>query len=43
VVDDDEVAQLKVLSVARQFPILNIVGTYSSAESAMAVIDKKKN
>jgi len=42
VVDDDEVARLKVLSVARQFPILNIVGNYSSAESAIVAIDKEK-
>lgn len=42
IVDDDEVARLKVLSVARQFPILNIVGSYSSAESAFVAIDKEK-
>ena len=42
IVDDDEVARLKVLSVTRQFPILNIVGSYSSAESAMANINKEK-
>jgi len=42
VVDDDEVARLKVVSVVRRFPILNIVGIYSSAESAIAAIDKEK-
>lgn len=42
IVDDDEVARLKVLSVARQFPILNIVGSYSSAENANSSIDKEK-
>lgn len=42
IVDDDEVARLKVLSVTRRFPILNIVGSYSSAESAMANINKEK-
>lgn len=42
IVDDDEVARLKVLSVARQFPILNIVGSYSSAENAISTIDKEK-
>ena len=42
VVDDDEVARLKVVSVARQFPVLNITGSYSSAESAMSAIDREK-
>ncbi len=42
IVDDDEVARLKVISVARQFPVLNITGNYCSAESAMAAIDKEK-
>lgn len=42
VVDDDEVARLKIMSVARQFPILNIVGSYCSAASALALIDKEK-
>jgi two-component system, LytTR family, response regulator len=42
IVDDDEVARLKVLSVSRNFPVLKIVGSFSSAESALLVIDKQK-
>jgi two-component system, LytTR family, response regulator len=42
IVDDDEVARLKVLSVSRNFPTLNIVGSYASAESALLTIDKQK-
>lgn len=42
VVDDDEVARLKVLSVARNFPSIKIVGSYASAESALLAIDKQK-
>lgn len=40
IVDDDEVARLKVLSVSRSFPILKIVGSYAYAESALLAIDK---
>ncbi len=42
VVDDDEVARLKVASVARNFPSIKIVGSYASAESALLVIDKQQ-
>lgn len=42
IVDDDEVARLKVQSVSRNFPILKIVGSYASAESALLAIDKQK-
>jgi two-component system, LytTR family, response regulator len=42
IVDDDEVARLKILSVARNFPLIKIVGSYSSAESALLAIDKQK-
>lgn len=42
VVDDDEVARLKVISVARNFPSIKIVGSFSSAESALLLIDKQK-
>jgi two-component system LytT family response regulator len=34
IVDDDLVARLKVLSIAKNYPILNIVGSYSSATEA---------
>jgi DNA-binding LytR/AlgR family response regulator len=42
VVDDDEVAGLKVVSVARSFPILNIVKVFTSAEKSVAFIEKEK-
>lgn len=42
IIDDDEVARLKVVSVARSFPILNIVGVYSSADAAFSIIEKEK-
>lgn len=42
VVDDDEVARLKVVSVARNFPSIKILGCYASAEAALLAIDKQK-
>ena len=41
VVDDDEVARLKVVSVARNFPSIKILGCYASAEAALLAIDKQ--
>lgn len=41
IVDDDEVARLKVVSVARKFPIFNIIGHYSSPISAFLVSEKE--
>lgn len=41
IVDDDEVARLKVVSIARQFPVLNIIGHYSSSASAKTIIEKE--
>lgn len=40
IVDDDEVARLKVISIARLFPALHIVNHFSSAASALAVIEE---
>lgn len=42
IVDDDEVARLKVVSIARKFPILNIVGYFSSASTAFPIIEREK-
>lgn len=42
IVDDDEVARLKVVSIARKFPILNIVGYFSSAATALPIIEREK-
>lgn len=41
IVDDDEVARLKVVSIARLFPALHIIDHFSSAASALAVIQKE--
>jgi DNA-binding LytR/AlgR family response regulator len=41
IVDDDEVARLKVVSMAKRFPTLHIVGYFSSAEAAIPVIEKE--
>lgn len=42
IVDDDEVAMLKVVSIARKFPVLNIVGSFTSADVALSVIEKEE-
>lgn len=39
IVDDDEMDRLVVLSYAKRFPILNIVGVFDSADKALAFID----
>ncbi len=41
IVDDDEVARLKVVSIARQFPSLHIIGHYSSPTIAQTIIEKE--
>lgn len=40
IVDDDEMDRLIVLSYAKRFPILNIMGVFDSAEKALLFIDK---
>lgn len=42
IIDDDEVAMLKVVSLARKFPVLNILGYFTSADVAFSVIEKEK-
>lgn len=42
IVDDDEVARLKVVSIARKFPIFNIIGHFSSPIAAFSVAEKEK-
>ncbi len=42
IIDDDEIDRLTVLSFAKKFPVLNILGSFSSAAEAMPVIDKEK-
>ncbi|MGA9213296.1 LytR/AlgR family response regulator transcription factor [Kaistella sp.] len=38
IVDDDEIDRLTVLSYAKKFPILNVIGAYSCAEHALKAI-----
>jgi two-component system, LytTR family, response regulator len=42
IVDDDEVARLKVVSIARKFTVFNIIGHYSSPIAAFSVSEKEK-
>jgi len=41
IVDDDEVARLKVVSIARKFPVFTIIGHYSSPVAAFSVSEKE--
>ncbi|MBN8643075.1 MAG: response regulator transcription factor [Flavobacteriales bacterium] len=41
IVDDDEVARLKVVSIARKFPVFNIIGHFSSPVAAFSVSEKE--
>lgn len=41
IVDDDEVARLKVVSIVRNYPVFNIIGNFSSAISAFSVSEKE--
>jgi len=42
IVDDDEVARLRVVSAVRKHPSFNIIGHFSSPVSALSVIEKEK-
>lgn len=42
IVDDDLVARLKVISIAKKHPILHICGNYSSANQAFETIQNQK-
>lgn len=42
IIDDDEIDRLTVLSFAKKFPHLNILGTFESAEKAFSTIEKEK-
>jgi two-component system LytT family response regulator len=42
IVDDDEIDRLTVLSFAKKFPILDILGVFESAEDALPFIEKEK-
>ncbi len=42
IIDDDEIDRLTVLSFAKKFPILDILGVFDSAEEALPFIEKQK-
>ncbi|SHM69475.1 LytR/AlgR family response regulator transcription factor [Flavobacterium chilense] len=42
IIDDDEIDRLTVLSFAKKFPILDILGVFESAEEALPFIEKEK-
>jgi len=42
IIDDDEIDRLTVLSFAKKFPSLNILGVFESAEDAIPFIEKEK-
>ncbi|MFH6992090.1 LytR/AlgR family response regulator transcription factor [Flavobacterium sp. FlaQc-48] len=42
IIDDDEIDRLTVLSFAKKFPVLDILGVFESAEEALPFIEKEK-
>lgn len=42
IIDDDEIDRLTVLSFAKKFPILDILGVFESAEDALPFIENEK-
>jgi two-component system LytT family response regulator len=42
IIDDDEIDRLTVLSFAKKFPILNILGVFELAEDVLPLIEKEK-
>jgi len=42
IIDDDEIDRLTVLSFAKKFPVLDILGVFESAEDAFLFIEKEK-
>lgn len=42
IIDDDEIDRLTVVSFAKKFPILDILGVFESAEEAVPFIEKEK-
>ena len=42
IIDDDEIDRLTVLSFAKKFPVLDILGVFESAEEAVPFIEKEK-
>jgi len=42
IIDDDEIDRLTVVSYAKKFPVLNVIGAYSCAEDALKIIANTK-
>ncbi|WP_264535964.1 LytR/AlgR family response regulator transcription factor [Flavobacterium sp. N1736] len=42
IIDDDEIDRLTVVSFAKKFPVLDILGVFESAEEALPFIEKEK-
>lgn len=42
IVDDEDVDRLMVVSFAKRYPSLNIIGSYKSAEEALPILEKEK-
>lgn len=42
IIDDDEIDRLTVISFAKKFPVLDILGVFESAEVALSIIEKEK-
>ncbi|WP_338841523.1 LytTR family DNA-binding domain-containing protein [Flavobacterium ginsenosidimutans] len=42
IVDDDEIDRLTVLSFAKKFPVLDILGVFETAEEALSFLEKEK-
>jgi two-component system LytT family response regulator len=41
IIDDDEIDRLTVVSYAKKFPILNIIGVFSTASDALPLLEKE--
>jgi two-component system, LytTR family, response regulator len=42
IVDDDEIDRLTVLSFAKRFPVLQVVGVFTNAVDALKILEKEK-
>lgn len=42
IIDDDEIDRLTVVSYAKKFPLLHIIGVFDNAENALPLIEKEK-
>ena len=42
IIDDDEIDRLTVISYAKRFSNLNILGSFELAEDALAIIEREK-